>query len=329
MEASGMMRAIVSTRYGNPETLQLMEVERPVPVNNEVLVKVHAASLNKSDWYMMTGKPFLVRMMAGGRQKKGMRGIGSDLAGVVEAVGENARRFKLGNEVFGNTSVERLGSCAEYVCVPEEQLAPKPCNISLEEAAAAPLAGMTALQGLRGMGHIGPGKKVLVHGASGGVGTFAVQIARAFGAEVDAVTSPRHVDAARHLGAGRVIDYTREDFTADPRKYDIVFVANGSRSVFDYWRALNPGGVCIVSGGSMAQFAQAGVLGPFASLGNRKIRLLSEKNSQEDLAMLKDMLEEGAVVSIIDKSYLLSEVPQAMTYLGQGHSGGKIVITVP
>lgn len=323
------MKAFVHARYGPPEVLQMMEVGKPVPTADEVLVKVRAAALNKSDLIMLTGKPFLVRLMTMGQKKGKYRLVGSDLAGVVESVGPDVRRLRPGDEVFGNLSVQHLGSCAEYASTAEDSLALKPANLSFEEAAAVPQAAMTALQGLRDVGRIGPGKKVLIHGASGGVGTFAVQIARALGGEVSAVTSPRHLETARQLGAGQVFDYTKEDFTRSGQKYDLIFVANGSRSIFDYKRALSPGGVCAVSGGSMRQFAEAGLLGPFASRGDKKISLVSEKNSRQDLNILKEMLEEGKVVPVIDRTYPLSDLPKAMAYLGEGHSSGKIALTVP
>jgi NADPH:quinone reductase-like Zn-dependent oxidoreductase len=317
------MKAIVYTKYGSPDVLQLKEIEKPTPQDNQVLVKVQAASLNAYDWHMMRAKPFLVRFMGGGLLKPKNTILGADMAGRVEAVDGNAKQFHPGDEVFG----PGRGSFAEYVCAPENALALKPANISFEEAAAVPMAAITALQGLRDKGRIQPGQKVLIHGASGGVGTFAVQIAKLFGAEVTAVCSPRNLDMARSLGADHVIDYTREDFTKKEQRYDLILAANGDRSISDYRRALSPKGIYVMAGGSTAQIFQAMLLAPWISLmGSKKMGGVSAKRSQKDLVFLKELLEAGKIKPVIDRRYPLSEVAQAIRYLEEGHAQGKVVI---
>src|SRR5205809_5019552 len=256
------MKAIVHTHYGSPDILQLKEVARPTPKEDEVLVKVHAASVNAGDWHLLRGKPFLMRLMGYGLLKPKNKILGSDIAGRVEAVGRNVKQFQSGDEVFGNTAKSGFGGFAEYVSVPENALVLKPTTISFEEAAAVPQAALTALQGLRDKGHIQKGQKVLIHGAGGGIGTFAVQLAKAFGAEVTAVCSTRNVDMVRLIGADPVIDYTQEDFTKNGQRYDLILAVNGYHSIFDYKRALSPRGIYVMTGGSGALLSQVMFLGP-------------------------------------------------------------------
>lgn len=242
------MKAIVYTKYGSPDVLHLEEIEKPTPKDDEVLIKVHAASVNAYDWHFLTADVFLIRLMGGGLLKPKNTTLGADIAGRVEAVGSQVKQFKPGDEVFG-TARRSSGGFAEYVCALEKTLVLKPANVSFEEAAAVTMAALTALQGLRDEGRIRSGQKVLIEGASGGVGTFAIQIAKSFGAEVTAVCSTTKLDIARSIGADHVIDYTKEDFTKNGKRYDLILVANGSHSVFEYKRALNPNGICVISGG--------------------------------------------------------------------------------
>ena len=323
------MKAIVYTKYGSPDVLQLKDVAKPAPTENEVLVKVHAASVNAADWHLLTADIFLVRLMGMGLFKPKKTILGADIAGRVEAVGRNVKQFQPGDEVFGDISMHGNGSFAEYATAPESALALKPTNLSFEEAAAVPLAATTALQGLRDQGQIQPGQKVLINGASGGVGMFAVQIAKSFGAEVTAVCSTRNLDQARSLGADQVIDYNKEDFTKNGQKYDLILAANGYHSLAAYKRALTSKGIYVMAGGFPAQLFQAMLLGPWMSeSGGKKLGGVSAKANQKDLVLLKGLLEAGKVVPVIDKRYSLSEVPAALRYLGAGHARGKIVITV-
>ncbi|MGD0177814.1 MAG: NAD(P)-dependent alcohol dehydrogenase [Candidatus Bathyarchaeia archaeon] len=323
------MKAIVHTKYGPPDVLELKEVEKPIPNDNEVLVKIHAASVNAADWHIVRGKPFLMRLMGFGLIKPKNKIPGADMAGRVEAVGRNVKQFQPSDEVFGDLAKFGLGAFAEYVCAHENALALKPANISFEEAAAVPLAAVTALQGLRDKGQIQPGQKVLINGASGGVGTFAVQIAKSFGAEVTGVCSTRNLDMVRSIGADQVIDYTSEDFTQNEQRYDLILAANGYHSISDYKRALSPEGTYVVTGGSMAQLFQAMLLGPWISMtGSKKMGSLSMRINQEDLVFMKELLEAGKVKPVIDRRYKLSEVAEALRYLEEGHARGKVVITV-
>ena len=323
------MKAIVYTKYGPPDVLQLKEVEKPTIKENEVLVKIHAASVNAADWHLLTADIFLVRLMGMGLLKPKNTILGADIAGRVEAVGKDIKQFRPGDEVFGDIFAGGTGGFAEYASVSESALALKPANLSFEEAAAAPLAAVTALQGLRDEGQIKPGQKVLINGASGGVGTFAVQIAKSFGAEVTAVCSTRNLDMARSIGADHVIDYTKEDFTQNGQQYDLILAANGYHPISAYKRALTPQGVYVMAGGSPAQMFQAMLLGSWMSTkGGKKMGGVSAKANQKDLVIIKELLESGKVVPVIDKRYPLSEVPEALRYLGTGHARGKIVITV-
>jgi len=266
------MKAIVYTKYGSPDVLQLKEVENPSPKDDEVLIKIHAASVNAADLHLLRADPFLVRLMGGGLLKPKNKILGADIAGQVEAVGRNVKQFKPGDEVFGDISGCGWGGFAEYVCAGENGLALKPANISFEESAAVPLAAVTALQGLRDKGQIQPGQKVLINGASGGVGTFAVQIAESFGAEITAVCSTRKLDMMRSIGADHVIDYTQEDFTQNGQRYDLIIAANGYHPISAYKRALGPKGIYVMTGGSTAQIFQALLLGPWMSMtGSKKM----------------------------------------------------------
>jgi len=323
------MKAIVYEKYGSPDVLELREVKKPIPKENEVLIKVHAASVNAYDWHFLTADIFLIRLMGGGLLKPKNTRLGADIAGRVEAVGRNVKQFQPGDEVFGDMAGHGNGSFAEYVSASESAFALKPANLSFEEAAAVPMAAVTALQGLRDEGQIHPGQKVLINGASGGVGTFAVQIAKLFGAEVTAVCSPRNLDQARSIGADQVIDYTREDFTQNGQQYDLILAANGYHSLSDYKRALTPQGIYVMAGGSMAQIFQAMLLGSWMSkTGGKKMGGVSTKIDQKDLVILKELLEAGKVVPVIDRRYLLSEAAEALRYLGEVHARGKVIITV-
>jgi len=320
------MKAIVCTQYGSPDILRLKEVEKPAPKDDEVLVTIHAASANPLDWHLMRGSPFLARLGGGLRKPKDPR-LGVDIAGRVEAVGNNVTRFLPGNEVFGTVK----GGFAEYACAREDRLALKPTNISFEEAAAAPVVAFTALQGLRDKGKIQHGQKVLVNGASGGVGTFAVQIAKSFGTEVTGVCSTRNLDMVRSIGADHVIDYTREDFTKNGQRYDQIYDAVGNRSVSDYKRALRPQGICVIAGFStLSRLFEHVVLGSLLSTtGNKRIGLMGlAKPNQKDLVFVKELLESGKVVPVIDRRYPFSETAEAIRYLEGRHARGKVIITV-
>ncbi len=324
------MKAIVYTEYGPPDdVLESREVEKPTPKEDEVLVKVHAASVNYSEWAFVRGKPFISRLWSGLLKPK-YKIPGADVAGRVEAVGRNVKQFQPGDEVFGELGLFGLGAFAEYVSVPENALALKPENISFEEAAAVPYTAITALHGLRDYGQIQPGQKVLVIGASGGIGTFAVQIAKSFGAEVTGVCSTRNLEMVRSIGADHVIDYTQEDFTKNEQRYDLILAAGGYRSIFDYRRALSPKGIYVWAGCSMAGLFQVMLLGSLISMtGSKKmVNVVPAGTIQKDLVFLKELLEAGKVVPVIDKRYPLSEAAEALRYYGEGHSQGKVVIIV-
>ena len=322
------MKAIVYTQYGPPDVLHFKDAEKPTPKDNEVLIKVHATSVNAAEPHIVRGEPIFVRLMVGGILKPTNTIPGADVAGQVEAVGRNVTKFQPGNEVFGDLSESGWGAFAEYVCANEAALVLKPANITFEQAAAVPLAGVTALQGLN-KGQIQAGQKVLINGASGGVGTFAVQIAKSFGAEVTAVCSTKKLDMMRSLGADHVIDYTKEDFTQNAQRYDLIIAANGHHSIFEYKRALSAAGSCVVTGGSMTQIFQSMLLGPVVSMrGSQKIGNLMAKPNAKDLDFLKGLLETGKVVPVIDRCYPLSETADALRSLEEGHAQGKIVIMV-
>ena len=319
------MKAILYTKYGSPDVLQLKDVEKPIPNEDEVLIKIHAASVNAYDWHFMTADIFLIRLMGQGLLKPKDTRLGADMAGRIETVGRNVKQFQPGDEVFGMVK----GAFAEYACAPESSLALKPSNASFDQAAALPMAAITALQGLRDEGQIQAGQKVLINGASGGVGTFAVQIAKSFGTEVTAVCSTRNLEQARSIGADHVIDYTKENFTKNGQQYDLVFAANGYHSLFAYKHALTPKGIYVMSGGTMAQIFQSMLMGSMMSeTSGRKMRGVRAKRSQNDLVFIKDLFEAGKVKSVIDRRYSLSDATEALRYLGEGHARGKIVITL-
>lgn len=322
------MKAVMSTKYGPSDVLQLREVEKPAPGDDEVLVKVAAASVNFGDASFARGKPFLVRLMGAGLFKPKNPILGSDIAGRVVAVGRNVTQFKPGDEVFGDVSEDGWGGYAEYDAVPERVLAPKPANLTFEQAAAVPQAGVVALQGLRDKGRIQAGQKVLIVGASGGIGTFAVQIAKAFGAEVTGVCSTRNADLVRSIGADHVIDYTQEDFSRNGQHYDLILATAGYRSIFDYRRALNGAGIYVMAGGTMTQVFQAMLLGSWLSTGGKTLCALAAKPDQKDLNFVKDLIENGKVVPVIDHCFPLSAVGEAMRHYGTRHARGKVVITV-
>jgi NADPH:quinone reductase-like Zn-dependent oxidoreductase len=322
------MKAIVYARYGSPDVLQLKEVEKPVPKDGELLVRVHAASVNALDWHYMRGSPFLLRTSGSGLRKPKNPRIGVDLAGRVEAVGSNVTQFQVGDEVFGRGH----GSFAEYACARETALVLKPSNITFEAAAAVPIAALTALEALRDKGQIKPGQHVLINGASGGVGTFAVQLAKVFGAEVTAVCSTRSVEMARSIGADHVIDYTQEDFTRGKQRYDLILGVNGYHSIFAYGRVLRPKGIYIMVGAANARLMrsmfQTMLLGRMLTRdGGKKVANFMAKASKDDLAYMSELLEAGKVTPVIDKCFPLSEAAEALRYMEEGHPKGKIVIT--
>ena len=325
------MKAIVYTKYGPPDVLQLTEVEKPTPKDEEVLVKVHAASANAVDWRNMRGAPLVFRFEMGFPKPKHTI-LGADIAGRVEAVGSSVTQFQPGDEVFGDISACGFGGFAEYVCASENALALKPTNITFEEAAAAPVTAVTALQGLCDKGQIQSGQKVLINGASGGVGTFAVQIAKSFGTKVTGVCSTKKLDTTRSIGADHVIDYTQEDFTKNGQHYDLIFDVAANRSASDYKRALSPNGICVVAGFSTMSHMlfQVVFLGSWMSMtGSKKIGTMgSAVPKQKDLLFIKELLETGKVVPVIDRRYPLSETAEAIRYLEAGHARGKVIITV-
>ena len=288
------MKAIVCTKYGSPDVLQFKDVAKPTPADDEVLIRVHAASVNQYDWHLLTADFALVRLMGGGLLKPKATRPGVDMAGRVESVGRNVQQFRPGDEVFGDLSAWTHGAFAEYVCAHENALALKPAKMTFEQAAAVPMAALTALHALRDSGKIQPGQKVLINGASGGVGTFAVQIAKAFGAEVTAVCSTRNLDMARSIGADQVIDYTHKDFTQNGQRYDLILAANGYHPLSAYKRALSPTGRYVATGGSLTQIMQAMLLGPMMSqTGGKRLGGLTSLPNQKDLVVMKGLLEAG------------------------------------
>jgi NADPH:quinone reductase-like Zn-dependent oxidoreductase len=325
------MKAAVYSRYGSPDVVQIKDVEKPVPKDDEVLVKVRAASVNPLDCHCIRGTPYLIRIMTGLRQPKGTR-PGVDVAGQVEAVGRNVTRFKPGDEVFGGCR----GAFAEYVCTSESALVVKPDNVTFEQAASVPVAAFTALQGLRDKGNIQPGQKVLINGAAGGVGTLAVQIAKWSGANVTGVCSTGSVNLVRSIGADQVIDYTREDFAKSGQRYDLFFDCVGKHSFSACRRVLNPEGIYIVVGmvgepvgrwiGFLGRPIKALVLSRFVR--HKRVVFLAARPSQHDLTVMRELMESGKVIPVIDKRYRLSEVSAAIRYLGEGHARGKVVITL-
>jgi len=322
------MKAIVYEKYGSPDVLQLTEVEKPTPKDHEVLIKVHAVSVNRSDWECLRGKPLYARITVSGLLKPKKKILGSDIAGRVEAAGRNVKRFQPGDEVFGDI-LWHMGGFAEYVCAPEGALALKPAGMTFEEAATIPQAAVIALQGIRDKGQVQSGQKVLINGAGGGAGSFAVQLAKLYGAEVTGVDNTGKLDFMRSLGADHVIDYTREDFTKNGKQYDMILDVIAHRSVFAYKRALRPNGCYFCVGGSVATLFQILLLGPWVRrTAGKKIRLLVVQPNLKDMVYITELYEAGKVVPVIDRRYPLSEVPEALQYLGEGRAKGKVVITL-
>lgn len=315
--------------YGSPDVLKLEEIQKPAPKADEVLIRVQAASVNSRDLRRLRANPFFIRLMVGGLLKPKNPILGADVAGRVEAVGNHVSQFKPGDEVFGCLARYGGSTFAEYVCAAENEIALKPINLTFKQAAAVPLAAITALQGLRDKGNIQPGQKVLIQGASGGVGAFAVQIAKSFGAEVTGVCSTRNLEMVRALGADHVIDYQQEDFTRNGQCYDLILAANGYHPISDYLRALSPEGIYVVAGGSMLQLLQAARQGRRASkTGGQKTVVVSLVHSPKDLIFMKELLESGKVVPVIDGCYPLSQTAEAFRYFENVHAQGKIIITL-
>jgi NADPH:quinone reductase-like Zn-dependent oxidoreductase len=334
------VKAVVYDTYGSPDVLRLTEIDQPVARDDQVLLRVRATSVNAADWHLMRGLPYLVRLINGLRKPSKATVLGSDIAGQVEAVGKDVTRFRPGDEVFGRTraalrpdrrDVVAAGGCAEYACVSDDVLVPKPANLTFEQAAAVPLAALTALQALRDKGGVQPGQNVLINGASGGVGTFAVQTAKSFGADVTGVCSTSNTDMVRSIGADQVIDYTQEDFTKSGQRYDLILDI-GDRSLSDLRRALTPKGALVIIGGSAGRWInglgrenKVRVLSPFVS---QRLQPFLTKWNRQDLHVLKELIEAGKVTPVIDRTYPLSEAPEAIRYLEGGHARGKVVITV-
>ncbi|WP_329139856.1 NAD(P)-dependent alcohol dehydrogenase [Streptomyces sp. NBC_01476] len=324
------MKAVVQDRYGSPDVLEIRDVAKPVAAENQVLVRIHAAAVNAADWHVVRGDPYLARLSLGLRGPK--REIpGRDFAGRVEAVGRGVRRFRPGDEVFG----EADGAFAEYLCVPDDAVEPKPANLDFAQAAALPLAGNTALMGLRDLGQVREGARVLVNGASGGVGPFAVQIAKAFGAHVTGVCSTRNQELVRSVGADHVIDYSQEDFTRAGERYDILFDLVGNHSLTAFRRALAPTGTLVLSGGGV--FDGGSLFGPMSLMlkgqalsrfVSHRLLVLTAAPSRENLAALRELAEAGKVTPVIDRTYPLAEVPEAIRYMEVEHARAKVVITV-
>ncbi len=322
------MKAAVYTRYGPPDVINVKDIEKPVPKDDEVLLRVRSASVNPYDWHFMRGIPYFLRIGAGPLKPKVTR-LGVDVAGEVEMVGSKVNGLRPGDKVFGTCR----GAFAEYVCAPEPSFAIKPDNVSFEQAASVPIAGLTALQSLRDKGHIQSSQKVLINGAAGGVGTFAVQIAKSFGAEVSAVCSARNVELVRSIGADRAIDYTREDFTRSGHRYDLIYDLVANHSLSACRRVLNPGGIYVVAGVGpgksvfilLARAIAGPLLGVFVS---QRFSVFGAKLRKDDLIILSQLMQAGTVTPVIDRVYRLTEVPEAVRYLEQGHARGKVVITV-
>jgi NADPH:quinone reductase-like Zn-dependent oxidoreductase len=320
------MKAVVFTRYGPPEVLGLADVQTPVPGDNEVLVRVHAVSLNASDWEALRGKPLYSRI--GGPFRPRHHILGSDIAGRVVAAGRNATRFRPGEDVFADI-LSHMGGFAEYVCVPETALAPMPAGLTYEQAAALPQAGAIALQGIQDKGRVEPGHKVVINGAGGGSGMYAIQLAKLRGAEVTGVDNAEKLEFMRSLGAGHVIDYTREDFTSSGRTYDLILDVAAHRRAVAYQRSLTPGGRYLYVGGSVATLLQVLLMGPLIGRAEgKKIRLLAVRLGAQHLAPLVELCQAGKIATVIDRRYPLSQVPQALRYLGEGHAKGKVVVII-
>lgn len=320
------MKAVIYTKYGSPDVLQLKELEKPTPSDDEVLIKILAVSVNRSDWEGLIGKPLYARI--GGLLKPRRHILGSDIAGRVEAVGKNITRFQPGDEVFGDI-LAHMGGFAEYVCVREKALAPKPAGMTFEAVSTIPQAGVIAVQGIRDKGQIKPGHKVLINGAGGGTGMFAIQLAKLYGAEITGVDSTGKLEFMRSLGADHVIDYTREDFTKNGKQYDFILDVIAHRSIYAYMRALKPHGSYYMVGGSVALLFPILLLGPLIRrITGKKIRLLAVQPRVKDMLYITELCEAGKIVPVIDREFTLSEVPEALRYLGEGRSKGKVIITV-
>jgi NADPH:quinone reductase-like Zn-dependent oxidoreductase len=323
------MKAIVQTEYGSPDVLSLQEVDQPVVTANGVLVRVRATSVNAGDWHLMRGDPFLTRLMFGGILKPKIQILGMDIAGSVEAIGKDVTLFQVGDEVYGDLAESGFGAFAEYICATEAALSLKPTNISFEQAATVPGAALAALQGLRDCGRIKSGQKVLINGASGGVGSFAVQIAKALGAEVTAVCSTHKMAMMKTLGADYIIDYTQTDVTKNGQQYDLILDAAAYRSVFDYRSILKPDGTYVLIGGSISRLFQVLLFGSVISIiMGRRVKCLMAKPNRSDLVILKEMIEAGKIVPFIDKTYGLSEVPEAIRQLERRQVRGKVAVSV-
>jgi NADPH:quinone reductase-like Zn-dependent oxidoreductase len=320
------MKAIVYERYGSPDVLELREVETPAPKDDEVLIKVYAVSINDWDWNLLQGIPFMNRLLNGLFKPK-RKILGSDIAGRVEAIGKNVEQFQPGDEVFGDLSGE-WGGFAEYVCAGENKLALKPASMSYDEAAAIPQAAMLAIQGLIDKGQIQAGQKLLINGAGGGVGTFAIQIAKLYGVEVTGVDGSGKLDMLRSMGFDHVIDYTQEDFTKNGQCYDLILDVKTNRSILNYMRVLSPNGMYVTVGGSIARLFQALFLWPWISMSSKKKIGIVALKTNKDLAYMNELFEAGKVKPVIDGPYQLSEIPEALRYFGEGKHKGKIVITL-
>lgn len=327
--ATPKMKAIAQSEYGSPDVLKLVEVERPVVPDNGVLVRVCATAVHAGDWHLLRGEPFLIRFIYGGLRKPKIKILGADVAGEVEAVGKNVTLFQPGDKVFGDLSESGFGAFAEYVCVPEKVLALKPVNLTFEETATVPVSALTALQGLRDCGQIQPGQRVLVNGAGGGVGSFAVQIAKVLGAEVTAVCSTNKVEMVRSIGVDRIVERNRLKSLLDKNYYDVILDTAAYYSVFDYLPLLKPQGSYVLVGGSTARFFRVMLFkAGISKVTNRQVKCLACQPNREDLIVLKDWLEAGKIHPCIDRYYPLREIPAAIRYLEQGQVRGKIAIRV-
>ncbi|MDQ6809392.1 MAG: NAD(P)-dependent alcohol dehydrogenase [Verrucomicrobiota bacterium] len=326
------MRAVVYTDYGSPDVLRVREIKKPAPSDDQVLIKVHAASVNPLDWHFIRGTPFIARLGMMGLRKPKLPRLGVDYAGTIEAVGKNVTQFRPGDEVFGG----KTGAFSEYLCArPDRAMALKPTNVTFQQAASVPIAGVTALQGLRDRGHVQAGQKVLINGASGGVGTFAVQIAKSLGAEVTGICSTRNLELVRSLGADHVIDYTKEDFTKGEERYDVILDNVGNQPLAGFRRALTPHGICVMIGGGgpndggligpMGRPIEALLLSPFTS---QRIGMFMAEITKPALTTLAELIQTGKVTPVIDKTYPLTQIADAIRYLEEGHARGKVVIAV-
>ena len=320
------MKAIVYHKYGTPEVLQLKEVPTPTPKDNEVLIKIHATSVNSWDWDLLRGTPFLVRLVGGGISKPKISILGADIAGTVEATGKNVTRFKVGDEAFGDLSGGNWGGFAEFVCAQEKELALKPPRISFEQAASLPQAAVMALQGVRDYGKVKPGHKVLINGAGGGIGSFAIQMAKEAGVEITGVDSAIKFELMKSLGANHTIDYKQEDFTKNGEQYDLILDVVGHHSIYDYKRALTPTGNYRMIGGPTPLIFQSVFVAPFITMFTEKKMGILAQETNKDLAYLAEMVETGKLNPIIDKVFTLSETPKALKYLGNGRALGKVII---